>query len=56
MKHRALYYIGSGLVTVGIGLMMTAMYRQGREDVEQETVWTEADKSVIGEPTEPRAS
>lgn len=56
MNHRLLYYAGSLLTVVGMSCMMAAMYQQGVEDREQETVWTEADKSVIGEPTEPRAS
>lgn len=49
MTSTQLHWIGAGLFIAGYSLIVRAAYLNGRDDARAETVWTEADKSVIGE-------
>lgn len=51
-----LYLIGAVLIAAGVGFIMEDTRRHTLEELRTETVWTEADKEVIGDSTDASTS
>lgn len=46
MSNKTLYYIGAGLLSVGVSVMCFASEREGEQHGRDSVIWTEADKSI----------